>query len=151
MFRQILPHIIDNQYKGKKIALYFFYLLTAITIIRSCIHIFKYDGGAQSIATIPLDTFTDNGASAVILIFAYWGLSQLIVGIMYIIVALYYKSMIPLMYLFIFMEYTGRLIIATIKPIETTSQAPGSIANYVLIPLSLILFVLSVDYKLKIK
>ncbi len=42
---------------------------------------FAPDGGAQSIATIPLDSYTANGADTVILIFSYWGLSQLIIGI----------------------------------------------------------------------
>ena len=92
MFKKILPPIIDNNYSGNKIALWFFYLITAVTVVRSCIHIFKYDGGAQSIATIPLDTFTEGGAAVVILIFAYWGLSQLMFGIIQVIVALKYKS-----------------------------------------------------------
>ncbi|MFK7904967.1 MAG: hypothetical protein AB8B69_07580 [Chitinophagales bacterium] len=143
MIQKILPPTIDNTYKGNKIALWFFYLITLITIVRSCIHIFKYDGGAQSIATIPLDTYAQGGAEAVIFIFAYWGLSQLIIGILYAIVAFKYKSMIPLMYLLIFVEYAGRLGISFFKSIETTGQAPGGVANYVFIPLSLILFSLS--------
>ena len=51
--------------------------LTLITLGRSPIHMFKYDGGAQSIATIPLDTFTPGGSAAVVLIFALWGLSAI--------------------------------------------------------------------------
>jgi len=45
-------------------------LLTVITIGRSLAHIFLPDGGAQSIATIPLDSFTTNGEATVIHIFA---------------------------------------------------------------------------------
>ena len=81
MLKKLLPEIVDNNYRGHKIALWFFYLITIVTIIRSCIHVFKDDGGAQSIATIPLDTFSNGGAEAVVFIFAYWGLSQLMFGL----------------------------------------------------------------------
>ena len=93
---------------------------------------FKHDGGAQSIATIPLDTFTEPGAAVVILIFAYWGLSQLMFGIIQVIVAFRYKSLIPLMYLMLFLEWVSRFMLSMYKPIETAGQAPGGIGNMVL-------------------
>ena len=66
---KVLPKEINNNYEGRKIALYFFYLFTIMTVVRSLIHMFAPDGGAQTIATIPLDTFTNEGASTIILIF----------------------------------------------------------------------------------
>ncbi len=142
---KILPSNIDNTFRGRKVALWFFYLITAVTVVRSCIHIFKYDGGAQSIATIPLDTYTDAGAATVILIFSYWGLSQLMFGLIQVIAALRYKSLIPLMYLFMVFEYVGRFGISLFKPIETTGQAPGGIANIVLPFVCFIMFLLSIN------
>ena len=141
----VLPKEINNNYKGRKIALYLFYLFTVITIIRSLIHMFAPDGGAQTIATIPLDSFSNEGASAVILIFSLWGLSQLIMGMFYVIVCLRYKSLIPLMYLFIVFEYVMRLILGVLKPIETTGTAPGAIINFIFPPLVIILFLLSLN------
>ncbi len=145
MINKILPNVVDNNYRGKKTALWFFYLITIMTVVRSCIHIFKQDGGAQSIATIPLDTYTNGGAEAVIFIFAYWGLSQLLFGILYVIVAMKYKSLIPLMYLSLVVEWGGRFIIRLFKSIETVGQAPGGVGNYILPILCLIMFVLSVN------
>ena len=43
--------------------------------------IFTSDGGAQSIAKLPLDTFTQNGADTVVSLFSLWGLSQLLSGL----------------------------------------------------------------------
>lgn len=142
---KVLPKEINNNYEGRKIALYLFYLFTIMTLVRSLIHIFAPDGGAQTIATIPLDTFTDEGASAVILIFSLWGLSQLIMGIFYVIVSWRYRSLIPLMYLFIFIEYLMRFILGTLKPIETSGTAPGAIINFIFPPLVIILLLLSLD------
>ena len=147
MLNRILPPTIDNNYKGNKIALWFFYLITAMTVVRSCIHIFKDDGGAQSIATIPLDTFTEGGADVVILIFAYWGLSQLMFGIIQVIIAFRYKSLIPLMYLMLVFEYLGRFVISLFKTIETTGQAPAGIGNMVLPGICLLMFILSIRHK----
>lgn len=147
MIQKILPPVIDNDYKGHKIALWFFYLITIVTIVRSCIHMFKDDGGAQSIATIPLDSYVNGGAEAVIFIFAYWGLSQLMFGLLQGIVALKYKSMIPLMYLFLLLEYVARYGISLFKSLETTGQAPAGIANYVFPFLFVIMFFLSTKSK----
>jgi len=145
MLKKIFPKHYDNSFPGRKVALWFFYLITIMTIVRSCIHIFKSDGGAQSIATIPLDTYYQGGAEAVILIFAYWGLGQLIMGIFYLIVLANYKSLIPLMYVFMLIEYGGRFVISQYKSIETTGQAPGGIANYVLPILCLVMLILSTN------
>ncbi len=144
---KVLPKTIDNTFNGNKIALWFFYLITIVTIVRSCIHIFKDDGGAESIATIPLDTYTNGGADAVIFIFAYWGLSQLMFGLLQGIVAVKYKRLIPLMYLFLLFEYVARFGISLFKSIETTGQAPGGAANYILPLLFVIMFFLSIKSK----
>ena len=141
----ILPKTVDNTYRGKKIAQWIFYAITIITIVRSLIHSFSSDGGAQSIATIPLDTYSDAASRTVIFIFSLWGLSQLIMGSFYAIVAFRYKSLIPLMYVFIFFEYSFRVIMVHLKPITIIGTALGEIANYVFIPLSLVLFILSIN------
>ncbi len=144
MWNKVFPQPADNVYRGHKIALWVFYLLTTMTIVRSCIHMFKDDGGAQSIATIPLDTYTNGGAEAVIFLFAYWGLSQVMFGLLYLIVALKYKSLIPLMYLSLILEYGGRFGLSFYKSIETMGQAPGGVGNMVLPFLCLIMFFLSI-------
>jgi hypothetical protein len=139
----LFPQKKTNAYRGNPIAKWVFVLLTLVTIARSLVHMFSSDGGAQSIATIPLDSFTANGADAVILMFALWGLSQLLIGIIYGIVLWRYQALIPLMYLLMVFEYGMRIFLGAIKPIETTGTAPGAIGNYVIVPLAIIMLVLS--------
>jgi len=148
---KILPATIDDNFRGNKIALWFFYFITLVTIVRSCIHIFKDDGGAQSIGTIPIDTYTEAGEATVIMIFAYWGLSQLMFGIIQLIVAIKYKSLVPLMYLMLILEWAGRFLISLWKPIETVGQAPGGIGNMVMPLVCLVMFFLSISYSKKIQ
>lgn len=58
-------------------------------------------------------------------------------------VALRYQALIPLMYLTLIVEYATRLAFSHIKPITLEGLAPGGVANYVAIPLFVLMLVLS--------
>ena len=144
MLEKILPGQVDNAFNGHRLSLVFFYFITLITICRSCVHIFAGDGGAQSIATIPLDAFTQGGAEGVIFLFAQWGIAQLMIGVMYLIVALRYRRLVPLMYIFIFFEWGSRIILAFFKSIETVSVAPAALVQPILVLVVPVMFYLSI-------
>jgi hypothetical protein len=60
----------------------------------------------------------------------FWGLSQLIIGIIYVIAAIRYRSMIPMLYLLSVFEYLMRATyIPAYKSIETAGTAPGAIGK----------------------
>lgn len=145
----ILPKTIDNNYKGRQVSKLMFLLLTLVTIIRSLIHIFSSDGGAQSIATIPLDSYPSAAAATVVLMFALWGISQLLMSIVYIVVYFKYQSLIPAMYILLIIEYSMRLVVGMMKPIVTVGTAPGGIGNFILVPLCIILFLMSIKVSKK--
>jgi len=144
VFEKLFPKTIDNQFRGMSIAKWVFIAMTILTIGRSLAHMFLPDGGAQSIATIPLDTFSPGAASVVIGLFAYWGLSQLLFGLVYVLVLWRYQSLIPLMWVSLFVEWTGRLLLGRFyKPIETLGTAPGAVGNHLIPVLALMMLVLS--------
>lgn len=144
MVDKIVPKELTNHYQGKATAKWVFIAMVVLTLARSLAHIFLSDGGAQSIATIPLDDFTSSGAAVVIGMFAQWGLIQLLFGLFYVIVLWRYQSLIPLMWLFILVEYSGRLLLGFIKPFETVGTAPGAIGNRIIPILALIMLILSI-------
>jgi len=139
---RLLPERPDR-YEGHPIVLWLFIPITLVTIGRSLVHVFKHDGGAQSIATIPLDAMTQGGAAAVITVFALWGLSQLLIGVFYLIVLVRYRGLIPLMLLGILVEYAGRYLIGELKPLATAETPPGVVGNYVMMAAGLVLLGLS--------
>ena len=147
MLNRLFPESLDNQYRGNRLALWLLFPITLVTIVRSCIHIFRFDGGAQSIATIPLDTHSSAGANTVITIFALWGLSQLVVGILYLVVLVRYRALIPLMYLLIVVEYSGRVGIGLMKPLATIETPPGAFLNLQMIAVGLACLILSLRWK----
>jgi hypothetical protein len=106
VFESLFPKTVTNQYRGARIAKWVFVALTAMTIARSLAHMFLPDGGAQSIATIPLDAYSTAASAVVIGMFAQWGLTQWMFGLMYVLVLWRYQSLIPLMWLFVVFEWT---------------------------------------------
>lgn len=143
ILKRILPDQITNNYEGNMIAYFVFILIIVFTIVRSLIHLFALDGGAQSIAGFPIDTYTVGAKSMVILMFALWGASQILMGFVYIVVLIKYKSLISAMYVLIFIEYTTRLIFHFWKPAVSTHIVPGGVLDYVMVPVAIFMLILS--------
>lgn len=140
---RLFPAQIDNVFRGKRLALWLFYPFTAVTLWRSQHHITAPDGGAQSIATIPLDSYADGASATLIAIFAQWGLVQLLIGLLMLLAAIRYRAMVPLMWLVVLVEWTGRGLIGQFKPVETLSTAPGQVGNIIVPIIALLMLILS--------
>jgi hypothetical protein len=65
---RVFPKQLDNSFRGNRIAVIVFALITVFTLARSCIHIFAPDGGASTIAGINTSV---EGGSNVISMFAF--------------------------------------------------------------------------------
>lgn len=141
--RLIAPVRIDNCFRGHPLALWLFGGVTVLTLWRSQHHLFAADGGAQSIAQIPLDTYADAAAGAVIGVFALWGLSQLIVGLVYLLALVRYRALIPALCVLMIVEYALRFWVLWAKPIETLGTAPGAVINLPMIALGVVMLGLS--------
>jgi hypothetical protein len=137
----VFPTVADSHYPGNPIALWFFMALAIISTVRSLIHIFARDGGAGSIAGLDLS----KGDKNIIFSFALWGQSQLIYALLQLLVAFRYQSLVPLFYLILLVELIGRMAVGRMKPpVLLRGRPPGGYANLILLPLSVIMFVLSV-------
>ncbi len=143
MIDRLFPPRVDNNYQGHPIALWLFVPITVITLGRSLVHIFVSDGGAQSIATIPLDSYSPAAADAVVRGFALWGLSQLLLAFVYVGVLWRWRTLLPLMYLLLVVEYVGRYLIGVTNPVVTLETPPGAVANFVFVARGLVMLVLS--------
>ncbi|NTV31545.1 hypothetical protein HGA91_06230 [candidate division WWE3 bacterium] len=144
----LFPKTITNTYSGSTVSLFAFIAITIVTIGRSFIHLVSADGGAQSIAGFPLWSYSIEARHLVILTFALWGISQLLVGIIYAVVLFRYRSLIPAMYLTIIIEYSLRLVVGMLKPALSTHIVPGGVVNYVMIPLGFVLLLYSLRPRL---
>jgi hypothetical protein len=144
MLSRILPERIDNQYRGHKIALWLFYLITFKELAIALAAIFVSDGGAQSADGIPLDTFGSGGAETVIGVVALLGLSSLLLAFLFVLASFRYRAMIPLMYVLIVVDYIGHKGIGLMKPIVHAGTQSGSLVNAGFFALSIIGLALSI-------
>lgn len=144
MLQKILPTVADNTYRGHAIAKWLLILYVAKSFLAGSVHMFAADGGAQSIASITLDQFTQGGANSVITMFAMWGMEQVVIGLIGVVILLRYQSLIPMMTLVYVIEYLGRFAIPFITPgVVSAHTPPGAVADYVLVPLAIVMFLLS--------
>ena len=143
--RLIVPPVITNVFPGRRLALWLFAPLVLVTLWRSQHHLLAADGGAQSIAHIPLNGNSDPAAATIVGVFALWGLSQLILAFLQLLALLRYRAMIPLFYLLTLIEYSVRATyIPAFRPIPTTATAPGAVINGPIAAVSLALLLLSI-------
>jgi len=150
MLNRIFPERIDNHYRGYKLALWFFAGITFMKVGISLLHIFYADGGAQSISTIPLDTYTSGAAQNVIALFSRMWLEQLLLGLLFLVVLIRYRAMIPLLYVLIIVNYIALEGIAYMKPLVLAGTSGASTPALVLMVLSisgLVLSLLGKGYK----
>ncbi len=143
MFNQLLPHRIDNTYRGHKLALWLFALLVLLKVIMSLNSIFNGYSVVTSADGIPLDTFPAAAAQAVVTLFAILGLSNLMICLLCMLVLVRYRSMIPFMFALLLLEHLSRRLIIYLMPIARSGRPPGSYVNLILLGLMIVGLALS--------
>jgi hypothetical protein len=100
------------------------YLL--VMVVRSCIHLFAADGGAQSIAGI--DTSVEGGNN-IIAIFHQWGAIQLILAVLLFVLFFRYPGFTPLILLTLVLDPVMRFIAGQMMSVTSTGTPPGEALN----------------------
>ena len=118
------------------------YLL--VMVVRSCIHLFAADGGAQSIAGI--DTSVEGGNN-IIAIFHQWGAIQLILAVLLFVLFFRYPGFTPLILLTLALDPVMRFIAGQMMSLTTTGIPPGEALNAASFYLLALLFIASLIKK----
>ena len=118
------------------------YLL--VMVVRSCIHLFAADGGAQSIAGI--DTSVEGGNN-IIAIFHQWGAIQLILAVLLLVLFFRYPGLTPLILLTLALDPVMRFIAGQMMSVTSTGTPPGEALNGASFYLLTFLFITSLIKK----
>jgi len=143
MLRRLFPQRIDNTYRGHRLALWLFALLVLMKGGIGLGTIFNGRSAAISADEIPLDTFTPAGEQAFVSIFAAWGLSQLMLNLIGLLVLVRYRAMVPFMFALLLLEHLSRRLIFWILPIARTETPPGVFVNLLFVVVMIVGLVLS--------
>ena len=139
--KKLIPETIENKIPSNKFVYYFCWLLVTFNLFRSLEHIFAEDGGAESIAGIPLSSYSDEAANNIVSIFAQWGFSQLVLACMLLLVVLKMKELIPLMLLIIALENILRGAVGLYKPLILGDAPPGAVSPIIGLVTLVVLFI----------
>ena len=135
----LLPREANNDYRGGPAPLYVFCLLSAVMLVRSLIHFFKDDSGVNSIATIVTFSGTPDPNNVIYMFSALWGTQQLITVLIYGVVLLRYRNLVPLMYVVFILEVVFRMTVGSLHPLTEDFYArtpPGKLGNLPLLLVS---------------
>ena len=127
---EILPED-TRAYSGDAWVMRFFLLLSIVMTFRSLVHVFREDGGAQSIAGIDLDV---DGGQNIVAIFAQWGLEQLLLAGLAWLALFRYRGLIPLVLLINLLDNIGRILIGRSKPLKIDRPPPGAYGQVIILP-----------------
>ena len=115
-----------------------------VIVVRSCIHFFSSDGGANSIAGIDISV---EGGDNIVAIFHQWGAMQLLLVLLLYVLFFRYPGLTPLIALTLVIEPIFRLISGKIMPVTTEGAPPGEALNGVSFYVLAALFIASLIEK----
>ena len=101
-------------------------LILLLMLVRSCIHLFASDGGAQRIAGV--DTSVEGGNN-IIAMFHQWGAIQLILAVLLVVLFIRYPGFTPLIVLTIAFDPVMRFVASRIMNVTSTRTPPGAALN----------------------
>jgi hypothetical protein len=141
MLERLLPRVADNCYRGQRFGLWLFALML-VKIPMGVNVMLNAPSVARSADGVPVDTFGGAGAAAFLFAFAAWGLAQLVLGLLCLLVLVRYRSLVPLAFALLLVEQLGRIALREYWPIERVA-APGGAINAALAGIMVTGFLLS--------
>ena len=106
---RLFPKVIDNNYQGPKIALYFFIIFMIVNTWRSFVHFLAEDAGINSIANIITFEGNPDPDNLIYLFGSLWGEMQVLLCLISWIVIFRYKAFMPFFYLIWLLEWILRV------------------------------------------
>lgn len=136
----LFPPSTNADYRGAVVSAWFLVLASVLTIVPGLIHYALPDGGAGVIAHLDLST----RAETIIAIFAWYGAMQIPFGILILIIALRYRTLVPLTLLMtVIMQALGAYSAWFWKGSTTGHHPPEHYASVVATVLGIVFLALS--------
>jgi len=142
-FKKLLPYN-PTSFEGFRAIRIVTAIFLLVIVVRSCIHLFAADGGAQSIAGI--DTSVEGGNN-IIAIFDQWGAIQLILAVLLLVLFFRYPGLTPLILLTLALDPVMRFIAGQMMSVTSTRTPPGEALNAASFYLLILLFIASLIKK----
>jgi hypothetical protein len=142
MLRRLFPRQFDNAFAGHPLAIGLLVPILFLRLLQGVNCILRPAAIATSADAIPLDRFAPDAAAVVILLFSLSALSFLMFALQGMVVLWRYRSMIPLLYLWLIVDTLARRALNLAHPtVESGPPGAHSIGFYVNLCLLLVMVV----------
>jgi hypothetical protein len=129
MLERLFPARIDNDYGGRRLALWLFGLVSAVRLTQALMIIFNGYTVAKGADGIPLDAYPPDAAQTVVAIFMLSALSRLLIALLCVLALVRYRAAVPLMFVVLMLGYLGSELITRFVPIVRAGTPPGPYVN----------------------
>jgi len=132
MLARLFPKQFDNDFRGHPLAIWLLVPIVFLRLLQGINCILNPRAIAMSADAIPLDRFTPDASAVIVLLFALSALSFLLFALQGIVALLRYRSMIPLLYLWLLVDSLVRRALNFAHPTVESGPAGGhSIGFYI--------------------
>jgi hypothetical protein len=146
-----LPRSIDNNYRGQKPALWFFWVVIIIRGTQGLALIFNGHSIVRAADGVPLETFPIAASQSIVAMFVVSGASRLVLSLFGLVAFIRYKSAIPLIFAVQALDQICKEILFQIYPLYRVGNPVGPIVNLIVLLFTLIGFILSISAKRIVK
>lgn len=144
--KALLPPSTNTAYRGSPLSVWFLMLAAVLTIVPGLIHYALPDGGAGVIAGIDLAA----AGPTIIAIFAWYGALQIPFGLLLLVIALRYRSLVPLcLLLLVLQQGLGAAAAWLWKGGHGGHHPPEHYASLAFVALGLVFLVLSLSARVR--
>ena len=143
MLSRIFPSTANFVYTGSRVSLWLLGLVLLLKLAIGLGAIFNGHYAASVADGIPLNSYSPQGTEAFLSLFASLGLSQLVLGVLGLVLLLRYRPLVPLFLLVLLVEHVARKGVSVYLPIARTGGASGGAINWAIFGVMLLAFILS--------
>lgn len=143
MLSVLLPREANNDFRGHKSGLWILAVVLLLLAAMSANSIFNGHYVATKADGLPLDSFSAAGAQVILMFYAMWGVTQLIVVAFGIVALVRYRALVPFAFLLLLIEQVLWRVVHYALPISKQGASGGGWFIYMLFAVILIGFVLS--------
>ena len=132
MLARLFPKQFDNAFRGHPLAIWLLVPIVVIRLLQGVNCILHPAAIAKSADAIPLDRFTPDASAIIVLLFSLSALTFVLIALQGILALLRYRSMIPLLYLWLLVDAFARRALNAVHPtVESVSPGGHAIGFYV--------------------
>ncbi len=143
MLNVLLPREAGNDFRGRRAGLWILVVVLLLLAAMSVNSIFNGHYVATKADGLPLESFSATAARIVIMFYAMWGVTQLMVVVFGLIALVRYRALVPLIFLLLVIEQVFWRVVNHVLPISRQGASGGSWFIWGLLALTFVGFVLS--------